>query len=737
MLKNRKLEARGLWESKNEFLLAVAGNIVGLGNVWRFPYLCYRNGGGVFLVPYLVLAVTCGLPLFLLETAMGQYTQEGGITCWKQICPLAQGVGFAGQVIQLYGCMCYIIILAWALLYLVLSFKSQLPWATCDNAWNTNSCISVVNNANWTRQVNSTSAATEFWERRVLTISKGIDEVGDINWEILLCLIAMWIICYFSIWKGVKSTGKVVYLTATLPYVMLLMLLIRGLTLPGAMQGVIFYLYPDFQRLLDPQVWMEAASQISYSYSIGVGILTVLGSYNQNNNNCYRDCFWLCLLNSGTSFVAGFAVFSVLGFMSHVQGVPIEDVAESGPGLAFVAYPQAVALMPLPQLWAVCFFIMIILLGLDTQFLAMEVVITSVTDVFPKVLRRTGCREIFLLLFCIVCFFSQLIMVTEGGMYVFQLFDYYACNGACIFFLSVFQCLAVGWAFGAERMCDVIEDMTGSYPNVIFRLCWKYITPFLLLMVEKRKLRERGHWAKKSEFLLAVAGDIVGLGNVWRFPYLCYRNGGGAFLLPYLVLAVTCGLPLFLLETAMGQYTQEGGITCWQRICPLAKGVGYACQLIELYSCMCYIIILAWALLYLVLSFKFQLPWASCDNIWNTATEFWERRVLSISKGIEDVGKVNWEILLCLIAMWIICYFCIWKGVKSTGKVWMEAASQIIYSYSIGVGVMTVLGSYNQYNNNCYSGTSFVAGFAVFSVLGFMAHVQGVPIEEVAESGIT
>ncbi|XP_060780080.1 sodium- and chloride-dependent GABA transporter 3-like [Neoarius graeffei] len=531
MLKNRKLEARGLWDNKIEFLLAVAGNIVGLGNVWRFPYLCYRNGGGVFLVPYLVFAVTCGLPLFLLETAMGQYTQEGGITCWQHICPLAEGVGYAGQVAGLYSCICYFIILAWALLYLIFSFKSQLPWASCDNIWNTNSCIADVNNANWTRQVNSTSAATEFWERRVLSISKGIDEVGNINWEILLCLIAIWIICYFSLWKGVKSTGKVVYFTATFPYVMLLVLLIRGLTLPGAMQGVIFYLYPDFQRLLEPQVWMEAASQIGFSYSIGLGILTVLSSYNQYNTKCYRDCFWLCLLNSGTSVVAGFAVFSVLGFMAHVQGVPIEDVAESGPGLAFVAYPQAVALMPLPQLWAVLFFIMIILLGLDTQFILIHMIMTSLTDILPNVLRRTGSREIFLLLFCIVCFFSQLIMVTEGGMYVFQLFDYYACNGACIFFLSLSQSLAVGWAFGAERMSEIIEDMTGSYPHVIFRLCWKYITPFLFLisfiysMVEYQPLTfNRWYvypaWAYGLGWLMALSSILLvpawALGRLWK-----------------------------------------------------------------------------------------------------------------------------------------------------------------------------------------------------------------------------
>ncbi|KAI7802390.1 hypothetical protein IRJ41_008736 [Triplophysa rosa] len=434
-----QIEDRGYWGSKAEFLLAVAGNVVGLGNVWRFPYLCYKYGGGAFLIPYLVFVVTCGVPLFLLETAMGQYTREGGITCWHRLCPLAEGIGYAGQMILLYSCMCYIIILAWALFYLFFSFSPELPWASCDNTWNTDYCIvGAARNLtlNRTTPMNSTSPATEFWERRVLSLSGGIEQMGHINWEILLCLIAMWMTCYFCIWKGVKSTGKVVYFTATFPYAMLLVLLIRGLTLPGALQGIMFYLYPEPARLSDPQVWMEAGAQIFFSYSLSVGSLTVLGSYNKYNNNCYRDSLWLCLLNSGTSLVAGFAVFSVLGFMAHQQGAPIEEVAESGPGLAFIAYPQAVAMMPLPQLWAVCFFIMIILLGLDTQ----------------------------------------------GGMYVFQLFDYYACNGACVLFLSVFESLAMGWTFGAERMFDIIEDMTKTRPNYIFMLCWKYFTPLVSLV---------------------------------------------------------------------------------------------------------------------------------------------------------------------------------------------------------------------------------------------------------------
>ncbi|XP_036440993.1 sodium- and chloride-dependent GABA transporter 2-like [Colossoma macropomum] len=525
-----QVEERGHWASKTEFLLAVAGNVVGLGNVWRFPYLCYKNGGGTFLVPYLVFAVTCGVPLFLLETAMGQYTQQGGITCWQRLCPLAEGVGYGGQMILVYSSMCYNTLLAWALFYLVFSFSSQLPWATCNNTWNTDHCNVAVKNLtlNWTGQMNSTSAATEFWERRVLAISGGIEELGKVNWEILLCVIAMWVICYFSIWKGVKSTGKVVYFTATFPYVMLLVLLIRGLTLPGALQGILFYVYPDPQRLTDPQVWMEAGTQVFFSYSVAEGSLTVLGSYNKYNNNCYRDSIWLCVLNSCTSVVAGFAVFSVLGFMAEQQGATVEDVAESGPGLAFIAYPQAVAMMPLPQLWSVCFFIMIILLGLDTQFVAMEVIITSVTDLFPATLRRAGRRELLLLLFCLFCFFSQMVMVTEGGMFVFQLFDYYACNGSSILFLAVFQSLAVGWIYGADQMCDIIEDMTGSSPSFIFKLCWKYLTPlvsmvsFICSLVEYKPLTfNRWYvypnwayglgWAMALSSILLVPGRALGL----------------------------------------------------------------------------------------------------------------------------------------------------------------------------------------------------------------------------------
>ncbi|XP_038142317.1 sodium- and chloride-dependent GABA transporter 2-like isoform X4 [Cyprinodon tularosa] len=475
---------RGQWSSKIEFLLAVAGQIIGLGNVWRFPYLCYKNGGGVFFIPYILFLFSCGIPLFLLETSIGQYTKQGSITCWKKICPLFEGMGYGCQVVVLYSSIYYIVILAWAFLYLFSSFNSELPWATCRNSWNTENCVEFDQKSdyfNMTIPENATSPVREFWERRILNITGSIEELGSIRWELALCLLLSWIICYFCVWKGVKSTGKVVYFTATFPYLMLAVLLIRGITLPGASDGIKFYLYPDPSRLADPQVWMDAGTQIFYSFAICIGCLVALGSYNKYNNNCYKDCVYLCLLNSGTSFVAGFAIFSALGFMAYEQNTDISKVAESGPGLAFIAYPRAVAMMPFPQLWAVFFFIMIILLGLDSEFVGLEALTTAISDLYPSFFLIGHRRKLLLLGLCAVSFFIGLIMVTEGGLYIFQVFDYYACSGMTLLLFAILQSVGIGWVYGAERFYDNIEDMIGYRPFPLIMYCLKYVTPVICM----------------------------------------------------------------------------------------------------------------------------------------------------------------------------------------------------------------------------------------------------------------
>ncbi|NXR76074.1 S6A12 protein, partial [Pycnonotus jocosus] len=484
-----EMEERGQWRNKMEFVLSVAGEIIGLGNVWRFPYLCYKNGGGAFLIPYLIFLFTCGIPLFFLETALGQYTSQGGVTAWRKICPLFEGIGYASQVIVGYLNVYYVIILSWALFYLFSSFTSVLPWASCNNPWNSDLCVDILNRSsldNRTLPANATSSMIEFWEKRVLGLTDGIHTLGAVRWELALCLLLAWIICYFCIWKGVKSTGKVVYFTATFPYVMLLILLVRGVMLPGAAEGIIFYLKPDISRLADPQVWMDAGTQILFSYAICEGCLTALGSYNKYTNNCYRDCIMLCSLNSATSFVAGFAIFSVLGFMAREQGVPISEVAESGPGLAFIAYPTAVTMMPVSQLWSCLFFLMLIFLGLDSQFVCVESMVTAIIDMFPGVFRKKGRRELLILAVAVMCYLLGLLLITEGGMYIFQLFDYYAASGTCLLFLAIFEVICIGWVYegqGANRFYDNIEDMIGFRPWPLIKICWLVFTPGLCLGV--------------------------------------------------------------------------------------------------------------------------------------------------------------------------------------------------------------------------------------------------------------
>ncbi|NXQ27596.1 SC6A7 protein, partial [Alaudala cheleensis] len=329
-------EDRGNWTGRLDFLLSCIGYCVGLGNVWRFPYRAYTNGGGAFLVPYFIMLAICGIPIFFMELSLGQFSSLGPLAVWK-ISPLFKGVGMGTILIVSLVAIYYNMIIAYVLFYLFASLTSDLPWQHCGNWWNTDLCLDhhVIRAGNNTLPVNlsnTVSPSEEYWSRYVLHIqgSSGIGDPGRIRWNLCLCLLLSWTIVYLCILKGVKSSGKVVYFTATFPYLILVMLLIRGVTLEGAWKGIQFYLTPQFDHLLSSKVWIEAALQIFYSLGVGFGGLLTFASYNTFHQNIYRDTFIVTLGNAITSILAGFAIFSVLGYMSQELGVPVNQVAKAG-----------------------------------------------------------------------------------------------------------------------------------------------------------------------------------------------------------------------------------------------------------------------------------------------------------------------------------------------------------------------------------------------------------------------
>uniref|UniRef100_A0A8C4PSZ7 Transporter n=1 Tax=Equus asinus TaxID=9793 RepID=A0A8C4PSZ7_EQUAS len=434
-------QPRETWGKKIDFLLSVVGFAVDLANVWRFPYLCYKNGGGAFLIPYTLFLIIAGMPLFYMELALGQYNREGAATVWK-ICPFFKGVGYAVILIALYVGFYYNVIIAWSLYYLFSSFTFNLPWTDCGHAWNSPNCTdpkllngSVLGNHTKYSKYKFTPAA-EFYERGVLHLheSSGIHDIGLPQWQLLLCLIVVVIVLFFSLWKGVKTSGK---------------------------------------------VWIDAATQIFFSLGAGFGVLIAFASYNKFDNNCYRDALLTSTINCVTSFISGFAIFSILGYMAHEHKVNIEDVATEGAGLVFILYPEAISTLSGSTFWAIVFFIMLLALGIDSSMGGMEAVITGLADDF-QVLKRH--RKLFTFGVSFGTFLLALFCITKGGIYVLTLLDTFAA-GTSILFAVLMEAIGVSWFYGVDRFSNDIQQMMGFKPGLYWRLCWKFVSPAFLLFV--------------------------------------------------------------------------------------------------------------------------------------------------------------------------------------------------------------------------------------------------------------
>ncbi|XP_008431050.1 sodium- and chloride-dependent transporter XTRP3 isoform X2 [Poecilia reticulata] len=513
---------RDNWESPLQFVLACVSYAVGLGNVWRFPYLCQMHGGGGFLIPYLVMLLLEGVPLFYLELAIGQKMRLGSIGAWTAISPYLGGLGLASVVTSMYLCLYYNIINAWSFWYLFHSFQSVLPWAACPV------------NSNRTGPIEECEKATStqyFFYRETLNISPSIEKSGGIHTGQALCFLLAWVITYLFIIRGVKSTGKVVYFTATFPYVVLLIYLIRGMTLHGALNGVKYMFTPKMEELANPTTWINAATQIFFSLGLGFGSLIAFASYNQYHNNFERQAIIVSLINSGTSIFASIVTFAVYGFKATINyencldrtrilllnsfnlaedsiilnnvfemieklnttfpeqfaelSNKLEDcnlenelsTAVEGTGLAFIVYSEAIKNMPLSQLWSVLYFFMLLMLGMGSMLGNITAITTPLRDF--RFLSHVS-NEALNGFVCVLCLLLGLGFTTRSGNYWFTMFNDYGATFSLLL-IVLFEVITVSYIYGIKRFEKDIEDMLGHRPNWFWKIMWGGISPLLLI----------------------------------------------------------------------------------------------------------------------------------------------------------------------------------------------------------------------------------------------------------------
>ena len=441
-------ETRDRWYSRTSFIMAAVGSAVGLGNVWRFPYVAYTSGGGAFLIPYFVALFTAGIPMLILEMGIGQRMQKGAPLAFGAIRKPLQWFGWWAAGLSAGIVIYYSTILAWSWVYLWHSLT--LPWGDKPEA---------------------------FFVENVLQRSSG---PGELGWPVLSLVIGMaitWLAIYLILRKGVRNVSKVVMVTVPLPMLLLVVLLIRGLTLPGAMDGIRFYLTPDFSKLTDIRIWLRAYGQIFFSLSLASGVMIGYGSYLGKKAEITNSAFITGLANCGTSFFAGFVVFSMLGYLAKVQGVPVSDVTASGTGLAFVAFPTAISQLPaLNSLFGLIFFIALLTLGIDSAFALQEAFTTGFYDkwhISPQKLAG---------IFVLFAFPVSLLFVTRGGFYWFDIVDKWICDFGLVI-SGLIQCLAVGFLYPIHEFRDYLNAQSEIRVGKLWIWALRYITPGILVVI--------------------------------------------------------------------------------------------------------------------------------------------------------------------------------------------------------------------------------------------------------------
>ncbi|XP_070513127.1 sodium- and chloride-dependent transporter XTRP3 isoform X2 [Cardiocondyla obscurior] len=515
-----KEENRAAWSGKMQFFLSIIGYSVGLGNIWRFPYLCQQNGGGAFLIPFFVMLILEGVPLFLIELGLGQRMRQGALGVWNTIHPWLGGIGIASCIVTFFVALYYNVIITWCVFYLfnsleavTIKFGESLPWAKCPEV-----------DGKPVEECVRSSETAYFWYRTTLDAAPSIDDGQGLKWWIVLCLLLSWIIVFFIVMKGIQSSGKVVYFTSMFPYLVLTIFFIRGITLKGASAGLAHMYTPKVEKLLEPMVWLDAATQVFYSFGLAFGSLIAFGSYNTPDNNCVRDVILVSVCNAFTAIYASVVIFAILGFkaMSNVDKCVVSakdtlvqhglwntsepfdfetyehfmnsnftgknitmktcslskelDNAAEGTGLAFIIFTQAIVELPGAPFWSCIFFMMLLALGLGSQIGLLEGMLCVIFDI--DLFRRIK-KQYITGVVCVVCFFVGLIFCTGAGEYWLKMFDSFAGTIGLVI-VALMEMISVIFVYGHEKFTKDIEEMTGYKPGIYWQVTWRFLAPIIM-----------------------------------------------------------------------------------------------------------------------------------------------------------------------------------------------------------------------------------------------------------------
>ncbi|KAH8275475.1 hypothetical protein KR026_008293 [Drosophila bipectinata] len=484
------------WGNGLEFLFSCISLSVGLGNIWRFPYIAFQNGGGTFVIPYLIALLVIGRPVYYLEISLGQFVGSGVVKAFD-MAPILKGVA-AGQVLATAASITYYSsIMALTLRFLLASFGAELPWSRCWESWGSD-CYDGGSNLT---SVGKMSPAQLYFEREVLHEVPNIDNgLGMPNWQLVACLAVAWLIIGGVLIRGIKSSGKVAYFLGVFPYVVLIILLIRALTLPGAMDGIVYFFKPQWRELFNPLVWYAAVTQVFFSLAICFGTLITYASYNNFNRNVYNDIVIITTMDSCSSIIAGCITFGILGNLARETGVSdIGSVVKGGAGLAFISYPEAIAKFEfVPQMFAVLFFLMLFVLGIGSTVGMGSCILRVIRDQFgprsPPIWKLASGLAI-------LGFSVSIVYMTPGGQFILNLVDFYGVSFTALI-LAIGELLAVAWIYGksfkkfllfhaqlclqltgVHRFCADIKLMMGIETGWYWRLCWRFVTPGLMFAV--------------------------------------------------------------------------------------------------------------------------------------------------------------------------------------------------------------------------------------------------------------